>query len=62
VSCGKTAERMSMPLCMAGREYLRMCSVYGSVDRPTEKENFVVDMGRPIVTDGEFVALLCENV
>jgi len=30
-------------------------------DCPTEKGTFWVDMGWPIVTNGEFVALLCEN-
>ena len=39
-----------------------ICSVDGGRDRPTEKGNFWVDMGWPIVTNGEYVALLRENM
>jgi len=51
-----------MPFGMIGRVGPRMCNVNRGIDRPTEMGNFGVDMGRSIVTNGEFVALLCENV
>jgi len=39
-----------------------MCRVGEGVDRPKGRVNLRVDMGRPIVTEVEFVALVCENV
>jgi len=43
-----------------------MCSIDGSADRPREEAILGVHMGRPIVTDGKFVALLykrtCEAI
>jgi len=48
---------------MVGRVGPRMCTADGSVDCPMEMGSFFGgDMGLPVVTNGEFVTLLCENV
>jgi len=51
-----------MLLQEVGRVGLTMCSVGEVADRLMVRGNFGVNMGWPIVTNGEFVALLCENM
>ena len=57
VICGKLAERIRMPFEVGGPS---MFSVHGY--HPTVMGNFGGGYGAaPIVTNGEFVALQCEN-
>ena len=44
-----------MPFGLLGRLGSRMRQVVGIGDCPTRMDNFGVDMGRPIVTNGDFV-------
>ena len=52
-----------MPFEVVGRVRPKMCSlVKRPIDCHTRRGNFWVDMGRPIITNGGSVLLLCENV
>ena len=56
VDCGKTADWVWMPFGMVGWLGPRVRQVVGVGDCPMGMGNLGVNVGHPIVTDGEFVA------
>jgi len=61
VHCGKTADQIWMLLGMVNQMVpgVRQVAVMGSVH---EKKMMGPNVERPIITNGEFVAELCESV
>jgi len=51
---------MWLPFGVVGRLGARIRQL-DNVYRRTRRGNFGVDMGRPIVTNGNFVALVCKD-
>jgi len=56
VCCGKTAEWIRIPFGMVGGVGRRMVLLDGGGDRRRGRDSLRVNLGRPIVTNGEFVA------
>ena len=56
VHCGKTADRIRMPFGIIGRTGPRMRQIVGFGDRSTGSGTFGADLGRAIVTNGDFAA------
>jgi len=61
VYCGKTANWIRMPFGMVSGVGLGIGVLGGSSDRRKGRDIFGVNLGRPIVTNGDFVAWLCES-
>ena len=61
VHCGKTADRIWVRFGTVGRMDPGMRQVVGFGDRSTGKGNFGSNLGRPIVTNGDFAAYLCQS-
>ena len=59
--CGKTADRIRMPFGIIGRTGPGMRQVVRFGDRSTERGTFGAHLGRAIVTNGEFTALVCDS-
>jgi len=57
VHCGKTADWIWMPFGLVGRLGPRMRQIVGVGDCSTPRDTF----GGECVTNGEFVAYLCES-
>ena len=58
VHCGKTADRIQMPFGMTGPG---MRQVVGFGDRFTERGTFGANLGRAIVTSGDFAAYVFDS-
>ena len=61
VHCGKTADRIRMPFGIIGRAGPGMRQVMGFGDRSTQMGNFGANLGRPIVTNRDFTAYVCDS-
>ena len=62
VHCGKTADRIRMPFGIIGRTGPGMRQVVGFGDRSTRRDTFGVNLGRAIITNGDFTASMCDSV
>jgi len=61
VYCGKTAEWIRMPFAVVSGVGRGMCVLDGVVLVEGEGAVLRLNLGRPIVTNGDFVAYLCES-
>ena len=61
VHCGKTADRIRMPFGIIGRTGPGMRQVLGFVDRSTGRVLLGANFERAIVTNGDFMAYVCDN-
>ena len=59
VHCGKTADQIRMPFGIIGRTGPGIREVVGFGDRSTGRGTFGANLGRAVVTDGDFTAYLC---
>ena len=59
VHCGKTADRIRMPFGIVGRTGPGMRQIVGFVDRSTGRGTFGANLGRAIVTNGDFTTYVC---
>jgi len=50
-----------MPFGVVGQLGIKIRQVIGTGDCPTARDNYGVDIGHPIVTNGDFVAYLCKS-
>ena len=57
----KTADRIRMPFGIIGRTGPGMRQVVGFGDRSTERGTFGANLGRAIVTNGNFTAYACDS-
>ena len=60
-NCGKTADRIRMPFGIIGRTGPGMRRVVGFGDRSTGRGYFGANLGRGIVTNGDFTAYVCDS-
>ena len=56
VYCGKTAEWIRMPFRVVSEVGRWICVLDGGDECRNERGSFGVNLGRPIVTNGDFVA------
>ena len=61
VHCGKMADQIRMPFGVIGRTGPRMRQVVGFGDRFTERGSLGANLGRTIVTNGDFTASVCDS-
>ena len=61
VHCGKTADRIRMPFGIIGRTGPGMRQVVRFGDRSTWRGTLGVDLGRAFVTNGDFMAYVCDS-
>jgi len=61
VYCGKTADSIRMPFGMVSGVGRGMGVLDGGSNRRRGKGSFGVNLGRPIVTNGDSAAELCES-
>ena len=59
VHCGKTADRIRMPFGVIGRTGPGMRQVVEFGDRSTGRDTFGANLGRAIVTNGDYMAYVC---
>ena len=59
--CGKTADRVRMPFGIIGRTCPGMRQVVRFGDRSTGRGTFGANLGRAIVTCGDFTAYVCDS-
>ena len=57
----KKADRIRMPFSIIGRTCPGMRRVVGFTNRFTERGTFGANLGRAIVTNGDFTAYVCDN-
>ena len=57
----KTADRIRMPFGIVGRTGSGMRQVVGFGDRSTVRGTFGANLGRAIVTNGDFTAYVCDS-
>ena len=57
VHCGKTADRIRMPFGVIGWTGLEIRQVLGFGNRSTGRGTFGANLGRTIVTNGDFTAV-----
>ena len=58
---GKTADRIRIPFGIIGRTGPGMRQVVGFGDRSTGRGTFGANLGRTIVTNGDFTAYVCDS-
>ena len=61
VHCGKTADRIRQPFGIVGRTGLEMRQEVGFGDRFTGRGTLGANLGRTIVTSGDFTAYVCDS-
>ena len=61
VHCGKTADRIRMPFGIVGRTGPGMGQVAGFGDPSMGRDTFGANLGRAIVTNGNFTAYVCDS-
>ena len=59
--CGKTADRIRIAFGIVGWMGPGMRQIVQFVDRSTGRGTFGVNLGRTIVTNGDFTAYVCDN-
>ena len=59
--CGKMADRIRQPFGIIGRMAPEMRQVVGFGDRSTRRGTFGANLGRAIVTNGDFTAYVSDS-